>query len=324
MTRPTYKALDAYTVCGMVPGFTRRQHRLCMQKPGLVASAIQGMMVAVHECQYQMRNRRWDCSALEQKSKNPYESPIMAKGYRETAFAYAIASAGVTYQVTRSCAEGRHPAECGCDETLRIAPPGVDWQWGGCSHNAAFGEQFATNFLDIRENGRSDVQSRMNLQNNGVGRTIVSQSVAKKCKCHGPSGSCQIKTCWMETAKFRDIGESVKEKFDDAVIVSVDNGRGRKWFQTDSNRHLEQTDLVYFERSPDFCEPNTLLETPGTQGRMCNRTSSNQDNCNSMCCGRGYNMYLDQRIEKCNCTFHWCCHVTCDDCPVSEWVNVCK
>ncbi|XP_070569796.1 protein Wnt-10a-like [Ptychodera flava] len=322
--KPKYAELDANTVCGMVPGLTRKQHRICMQTPGLVASAIQGMMLAVHECQYQMRNRRWDCSDLEQKSKHPYESPIMAKGYRETAFAYAIASAGVAFQVTRSCAEGRHPQQCGCDLTSRTAPAQADWQWGGCSHNVAFGELFAGNFLDIRENGRSDIHSRMNLKNNDAGRVIVSQSVKKNCKCHGPSGSCQIKTCWMETAEFRDIGSEVKGRFDEAVKVSLDNGRGRTWFSTRGNRELERRDLVYFERSPDFCEPSSHLHTPGTRGRTCNKTSTNMDNCDSMCCGRGYNIYLDQRTEKCNCTFHWCCYVTCDECQVSEWVNVCK
>nr|XP_002742304.1 PREDICTED: protein Wnt-10a [Saccoglossus kowalevskii] len=319
-----YAELDANTVCGMVPGFRRKQHRICMRTPGLVASAIQGMMVAVHECSYQMRDRRWDCTSLEEKKQNPFVNPIMGKGYKETAFVHAIASAGVAFQVTRSCAEGRHPADCGCDKTSRTAPPGVDWKWGGCSHNVDFGEEFAQKFLDIREKGRSDVHSRINLHNNAAGRSIVSRSREKMCKCHGPSASCQIKTCWMSTPKFREIGNIVKQKYDSAIMVSPDNNDGRTWFPSNRNRRAKVADLMYSERSPDFCEPSAFLGTPGTRGRSCNNTSTGMDNCDSMCCGRGYNIKSSSKVEKCNCAFHWCCFVTCDDCATSQWVNECK
>ena len=33
-----------------------------------------------------------------------------------------------------------------------------------------------------------------------------------------------------------------------------------------------------------------------------------------MCCGRGYDTRRVVRVEKCDCRFSWCCHVTCKQC----------
>ena len=44
------------------------------------------------------------------------------------------------------------------------------------------------------------------------------------CKCHGVSGSCSLKTCWLQLADFRRIGEFLKEKYDSAAAMRV----GRK------------------------------------------------------------------------------------------------
>lgn len=33
-----------------------------------------------------------------------------------------------------------------------------------------------------------------------------------------------------------------------------------------------------------------------------------------MCCGRGYETETVERVEKCECKFHWCCEVVCRNC----------
>ena len=40
-----------------------------------------------------------------------------------------------------------------------------------------------------------------------------------QCKCHGISGSCSIKTCWMKLAAFRKVGDQLKNKFSGASKV---------------------------------------------------------------------------------------------------------
>ncbi|CAF87867.1 unnamed protein product, partial [Tetraodon nigroviridis] len=40
------------------------------------------------------------------------------------------------------------------------------------------------------------------------------------CKCHGVSGSCSLKTCWLQLADFRRVGEFLKEKYDSAAPIA--------------------------------------------------------------------------------------------------------
>lgn len=45
----------------------------------------------------------------------------------------------------------------------------------------------------------------------------------QECKCHGMSGSCTIKTCWMRLPAFRMVGDNLKDRFDGASRVMVSN-----------------------------------------------------------------------------------------------------
>lgn len=92
---------------------------------------------------------------------------------RESAFVHAIASAGVAFAVTRSCAEGTSTM-CGCDSHHK-GPPGEGWKWGGCSEDAEFGVLVSREFADAREN-RPDARSAMNRHNNEAGRMVRSES----------------------------------------------------------------------------------------------------------------------------------------------------
>ncbi|KAK6623688.1 hypothetical protein RUM43_009540 [Polyplax serrata] len=131
-------------------------------------------------------------------------------GYRETAFAYAISSAGVAHSVARACSSGKL-ITCGCDPSsyrqrglhklrenqkrnskshkykglLRDEAARNEedprrpleeknlnkWKWSGCSHNLDFGVEFSQTFLDLREKA-GDIQSRINLHNNEAGRLV--------------------------------------------------------------------------------------------------------------------------------------------------------
>ena len=90
-------------------------------------------------------------------------------GCRETAFIFAITSAGVTHSVARSCSEGSIES-CTCDYRRR-GPGGPDWHWGGCSDNIDFGRLFGREFVDSSEKGR-DLRFLMNLHNNEAGRMV--------------------------------------------------------------------------------------------------------------------------------------------------------
>ena len=105
--------------------------------------------------------------------------------------------------------------------------------------------------------------------------------------------------------------------------VDVSNSADGRLFRR-NGRRPHKMDLLFYERSPNFCESNPRLDSPGTTGRYCNRTSSGVDNCDTLCCGRGYNTLKIKISERCNCKFYWCCYVECQVCTKSEWVTVCK
>lgn len=94
---------------------------------------------------------------------------VVYSGCRETAFVFAITSAGVTHAVARSCSEGAIES-CTCDYRRR-GPGGPDWHWGGCSDNVDFGRMFSRDFVDASERGR-DLRYLTNLHNNEAGRMV--------------------------------------------------------------------------------------------------------------------------------------------------------
>lgn len=98
-----------------------------------------------------------------------YAACFFSTATRESAFVHAIASAGVAFAVTRSCAEGA-AAICGCSNRHQ-GSPGEGWKWGGCSEDIEFGGMVSREFADAREN-RPDARSAMNRHNNEAGRQV--------------------------------------------------------------------------------------------------------------------------------------------------------
>lgn len=145
-----------------------------------------------------------------------------------------------------------------------------------------------------------------------------------ECKCHGLSGSCTVRTCWMKMAPFREVGNRLKERFDGAAKVIARNDGNSFMPEGVTIKPPTRLDLVYTEDSPDFCKLNHKTGSLGTHGRECNATSPGVDGCDLLCCYRGSVQKTIKEKVNCKCVFKWCCEVSCSVCIEKREINTCR
>ncbi|KAH0629155.1 hypothetical protein JD844_011010 [Phrynosoma platyrhinos] len=260
------EVLTPNAVCMTLPWLTRRQLGLCTRSPEAMASALQGVHLAIHECQHQLQERRWDCSDLSSGGTMLLNSPILKRE----------ASSKFKPEIKVSLLGRQEPQQATTSNT------------------------WAQPFLHV-----------------------VSELRQRRCKCHGPSGSCQFRTCWLSPPDFQLVGSNLKERMDQAILLRPHNSNSGAFRPRLHSSRLAKH-LIFYEPSPDFCEPDLSLGSSGTHGRSCVKGSIRPDGCGSLCCGRGHNVLQEIRAQRCHCRFLWCCHVQCEECPATEWVSICK
>ncbi|KFV08624.1 Protein Wnt-5b, partial [Tauraco erythrolophus] len=318
--RPEMYIIGAQPVCSQLPGLSPGQRKLCQLYQEHMVFIGEGARSAIKECQYQFRQRRWNCSTVDNTS---VFGRVMKIGSRETAFTYAVSAAGVVNAISRACREGEL-SSCGCSRTARPKDLPRDWLWGGCGDNVEYGYRFAKEFVDAKEREKnyvrgSEEQARMlmNLQNNEAGRRNSDLSLLVQNVVAGRRfllAVCSIALITYSLA--RECGE----------LGSFLLCRRKGKLELVNNRFNmpTQEDLVYVDPSPDYCLRNETTGSLGTQGRLCNKTSEGMDGCELMCCGRGYDQFKSVQVERCHCKFHWCCYVKCKKCTEIVDQYVCK
>ncbi|XP_072157322.1 protein Wnt-5b isoform X2 [Bemisia tabaci] len=323
---PQLYLLEDTPECGKLTGLTPGQAKLCELYRDHMPGVGRGAKAGLAECQHQFKNRRWNCSSLQQPG---FLGIRVGIGSREAAFMHAINSAGVSHSISRACKDGQL-SSCGCSSKSRPKELQNDWVWGGCGDNLEYGFKFTQTFFDLKEkekkmkkSSREYARSLMDLHNNEAGRRAIMKKSRITCKCHGVSGSCSMVTCWHQMPTFREVGDFIKEKYDGAAEVKL-NKKGR--LQMRDNRFSLPTasDLIYIDQSPNYCIRNLTFDSLGTQGRICNRTSIGMDGCKLMCCDRGYNTKKMIVKERCDCKFQWCCFVECKTCTRVTEIHTCK
>lgn len=73
--------LSPAATCRALPvQLSQAQANLCKRYPDVTLAALHGQLMAVGECQYQLRGNRWNCSGLAARTRNPRSHPIFSRG----------------------------------------------------------------------------------------------------------------------------------------------------------------------------------------------------------------------------------------------------
>ena len=148
------------------------------------------------------------------------------------------------------------------------------------------------------------------------------------------SGSCNVQTCWKALPSLRQIAEKLKESYNKHAVqvrdmTSMTSG-GRKSehlvLHSDNSKKPQSHSLVFLNDSKtySYCLRDPNFRIPGTRDRICNKTSTDGDGCNMLCCGRGHNTHNLTEVVQCRCKFHWCCEVKCEQCVNNVVRHTCK
>ncbi|XP_013420015.1 protein Wnt-6 isoform X2 [Lingula anatina] len=311
--------MDPNSICRKTRRLVGKQQEICQKEPEVVSQVAKGAQLALAQCQFQFRHRKWNCSTQHKSFGR-----ILNLDTRETAFVFAVTAAGVVYSVTQACSMGLL-LQCTCaDVKIRDFKTDGEWEWGGCGDNVEFGYLKSKAFMDARRKKRqNDMRTLIQLHNNEAGRLAVQNHMRKECKCHGLSGSCALKTCWRKMPIFNDVGNILKEKFDGATKM-IGSNDGKSLMPEDITvKHPASEDLIYSENSPDFCKPNRRVGSLGTRDRDCDPLSKGVGGCDILCCGRGFKKFQMTVRENCRCVFKWCCEVNCKTCVTVKTIYRC-
>lgn len=66
--RPEMYIIGAQPVCSQLPGLSPGQRKLCQLYQEHMVFIGEGARSAIKECQYQFRQRRWNCSTVDNTS----------------------------------------------------------------------------------------------------------------------------------------------------------------------------------------------------------------------------------------------------------------
>uniref|UniRef100_A0A669C730 Protein Wnt n=1 Tax=Oreochromis niloticus TaxID=8128 RepID=A0A669C730_ORENI len=256
--------------CKQLPGMVSSQAQLCRSNLELMQTIIQAAREVKKTCQKTFADMRWNCSSIDIPIDTPKYRPDLDRGTREAAFVYALSAATISHTIARACTTGDLRL-CSCGPVpAEIPEPG--YRWGGCGDNLHYGLIMGSKFSDApmkMKRSSSHANKLMHLHNSEVGRQVLKESVVMKCKCHGVSGSCSIRTCWKGLQDLRDIAMDLKTKYLSATkVVHRPMGTRKQLVPKDIDiRPVRDNELVYLQSSPDFCSKNEKQGSVGTQGR---------------------------------------------------------
>lgn len=235
----------------------------------------------------------------------------------------------------------------------------------GCNHNFKVGYNLAREFLTTLFKSLAKKKKHafaLTRHNMALGVVTAMEKHQKKCACHGESGTCSLKTCWVQPRDMKTIAAALKEKKDYSQQVEVTSERTLlKAPVRDNPLYLSPSSMgaakggenrqrvavpslqdsqfgtwypVHTNKSYNYCYPNPI--TQGMEGRECPAWKS-ASMCDVHCClspsalssgshtpGSMIEIREVQLQYDCDCKFSFCCSVKCQVCHRNQTQRVCK
>ena len=95
------------------------------------------------------------------------------------------------------------------------------------------------------------------------------ESLERRCRCHGVSGSCSTRTCWLALPALDEVALQLKTRYGRAAQVALRVRRGRRRLVAvhAARGRLKMTDLAFSDQSPDYCHRDQRFGSLGTADR---------------------------------------------------------
>ncbi|XP_039279466.1 protein Wnt-6 isoform X2 [Nilaparvata lugens] len=145
----TQMLMDPTLICKKTRRLKGKVAEICRNEPALLKEISRGIQLGTRECQFQFRDRRWNCTTARRSIRK-----VLLRGAGQgTVISSRSASTEVSNGVSME----------------------TDWEWGGCGDNVNYGYRKSRAFLDAPYRKRTDIKSLVKLHNNDAGR-LVSQA----------------------------------------------------------------------------------------------------------------------------------------------------
>lgn len=337
---PENEIWNTDSACQKKYGFTGKQIRFCKQHFKWMKLVQDTTRETKDECQEEFKDRKWNCRTV---NKAPHYEDDISKDTKESGFLYALSSAALALSVSRGCMQGNIP-DCRCNlrnKPLTFPSEVIDKQnlsyidqRLGCKGIMKVGHDFSKLFVNLGFRRRSKTRQQMTQSivrkhNVAVGLKAISGGEEISCVCNGATAGCVVKYCYRRLIQLQEVSERLFRKYNKAVeatygsnIRAVDPARNNDISPTAYYTSKDVRNSILFgSTGPDHCQYGQ------TSRRRCeidiNKPNA-PNNCNRLCCGRGYKEEVIETVSSCKCEFVYCCSVKCQTCRSTKTIYMCN
>lgn len=231
-----------------------------------------GVSRGLEECQRLFKDQVWDCSFYNKSVTGElpdFMQRTLPYANRETAFLHAITTAGILQEIISQCTANKI-TECSCDRK----------KGRRCNDKLSFAKKATRRLITIPQPW-NDERRKINKHNQDVGIGVFEKNY-RSCR------STETKSC----NTLRKVANELRKKYDSAIKKTNRPSPMEEVFQR------SDTELTYWDSSPNYCVSNVTAGSPGLEGRVCGNNGRKTRHCKSLC--RRCDLKLKRVCKNCS------------------------